>query len=468
MWYIIAKKEILLTRRNQLFLALTLITWLLLAVAGLGGYERTNNLRRQQQAADNTLRHEWEQQEKNPHSAAHFGTWLFKPFTFLSLYDNGLNNFTGTTYRVEAHRQHEVNYSTVQDTDSQLRFGDLSPALVFQLLIPLLIIVLAHGAVSKERENNTLRLVSVQGGNTVGLLWGKILGNYFIILLIVLPALFAILFGIWLFKEPALVTRSLAFCGAYLLYFFIITALTVLVSAWCKRSTGSLFVSLGAWIICCILLPRIITHLADQASPLPSRYVFNRKVQEGYRKGLGNDGGVMERWKRYEQQVLSKYKVDSISKLPVNFTGLSMQFNEDYNSKVYQKVAAETDSLIRRQQTLLEMAALFNPFLAIQQVSMGVSGTDYFHYLDFHQQARRYRDEFIRTLNIELAQNGGASNSFDYKLNAAYFKKSAAFHWQLPPVGKAINWHVLSWLSLAGWLQIIMFLMPITAKKMRL
>ena len=38
MWFIIAKKEIRLARRNYLFLVLTLITWLLLAVAGAGIY----------------------------------------------------------------------------------------------------------------------------------------------------------------------------------------------------------------------------------------------------------------------------------------------------------------------------------------------------------------------------------------------------------------------------------------------
>jgi ABC-2 type transport system permease protein len=466
MWFTIVKKEIRLARRNQLFIVLAAITWLLLIVACIGGYERYKQACRQQQAAGNMLRHEWEEQERNPHSAAHFGTWLFKPFTFLSLYDNGLNNFTGTSYRVEAHKQHEVSYSTVQDTDSQLRFGELSPALVFQLLVPLLIIILAHGAVSSEREQYTLRLVSVQGGNMRGLLWGKILGNYFIMLLTVLPALVVILFGAWLFKEPALLTRSLAFCGAYLVYFFIITALTVMVSAWCKRSTGALFVSLGAWVLCCILLPRIATWWADQASPLPSRYAFNRKIQEGYAKGLGSDGAVMDRRKRYEQQVLKQYKVDQVTKLPVNFSGLSMQYGEDYYSMVYQKVATETDSLIRRQQTLLETVAMFNPFMAIQQASMGVSGTDYFHHLDFHQQARLYRDEFIRRLNMELTNNGGAYGSSDYKAGPAYFKNTAPFHWRLPSAGNAIRWHLLSWVSLAGWLLITFLLMLITAKKM--
>lgn len=466
MWLTVAKKEILQARRNHLFTTLTVITWLLLIVAGIGGYERYCHARMQQQEADAMLRQEWEQQETNPHAAAHFGTWLFKPFTFLSLYDNGLNNFTGSSYRVEAHRQHEINYSTVQDTDSQLRFGELSPALVFQLLVPLLIIILAYGSVSNEKEHNTLRLASVQGGSMTALLWGKILGNYFIIALIVSPALLVITLGAWLFREPALLSRSLAFCGAYLLYFFIIMALTVLVSAWSKHSSGALLTTLGAWMLCCIVLPRVVANWADKAAPLPSRYIFNRKVQDGYRKGLGNDGDVMERNKRYEQQVLSKYKVDSLTKLPVNFDGLAMQYGEEYYAKVYQIAAAETDSLIRRQQTLLEMAALVNPFLALQQVSMGISGTDYFHHLEFHQQAGRYRNQFIRMLNMELAGNGGPYLSYSYKVGPAYFKKSKPFNWRLPSTGNAIRWHALSWASLAGWLLVSLVLVHLTAKNM--
>ncbi len=466
MWLIIAKKEILHARRDKLFLTLAAITWMLLIVAGLGGYERYRHAQQQQAAADSLFRHEWEQQEANPHSAAHFGTWLFKPFTFLTLYDNGLNNFTGLSYRVEAHKQHEVNYSTVQDTDSQLRFGELTMALVFQLLVPLLIILLAYGSISREREQNTLRLVGVQGGSSAALLWGKIAGNYAIVLLLLSPALLFITAGAWFFREPALLTRSLAFSGIYLVYFFLITAITVLVSAWSRSSAASLLTSLGAWVLCCILLPRMTANWADQAAPLPSRHAFNRQIQQGYSKGIGNDGSVLERWNRYQQQVLKQYKVDSVTQLPVNFDGLAMQYGEDYNSKVYGLVAAQTDSLIRRQQTWLETASWANPFMAIQQVSMGLTGTDYFHHLSFHYQAREYRDAFIRVLNLELANNGGPYLSYKYQVGPAYFKKTQPFHWQLPTAGSAIRWHARAWAALAGWLLVIVLLIPVTAKKL--
>lgn len=465
MWLTIAKKEFQSAWRDKLLYLLAAITWLLLLVAGIGGYARYHHAAKQKAEADKLFRHEWEEQEANPHSAAHFGTYLFKPFTFLTLYDNGLNNYTGISYRVEAHKQHEVNYSTMQDTDSQLRFGELTLALVFQLLVPLLIIVIGFGAISRERENNTLRMILVQGGNTRSLLWGKVLGNYAIILAILLPAFLTMTACVWLFQQQAQLPRLLTFTGSYLLYFFVITALTVLVSAWCKRSAASLLVSLGAWAVCCIILPRMIAGWADQSAPLPSRYTFNRKIQEGYSKGLGNDGSVLERRKIYEQQILKKYGIDNVARLPINFDGLSMQYGEDYTSRVYSIVAGETDSIIRRQQQHIEMASFLDPFVAMQQVSMGLAGSDYHHHLSFHRQAQQYRDDFIRMLNMELANNGGPYGSYDYKVGPAYFKKMQDFRYTLPGTAMAIRWHRIAWLSLACWTLLMILFIQLTAHK---
>jgi ABC-2 type transport system permease protein len=466
MWLIIAKKEILLALRDKLFLSLAAIIWLLLIVAAAGGYARYKNGKLQQQTAGSLLQQEWEEQEANPHSAAHFGTWLFKPFNFLTLYDNGLNNFTGISYRVEAHKQHEINYSSVQDTDSQLRFGELSIALVFQLLVPLLIILLAHGAITRERAGNTLRILAVQGAKPSVLIRGKIAGNYAIILMLLLPALVLLATGALILGEPALLKRSLLFCIAYLAWFLLISIFTVLSSAWSRNSTSSLITCLGVWVFCSILLPRMSANWADQAAPLPSRHAFNRAVQQGYSKGMNNDGTAQERRKRYQETILKQYKVDSLNQLPVNFDGLSMQYGEDYNSQVYQQVAKITDSLIRRQQSFLETTALLNPFMAIQQVSMGLTGTDYFHHLSFHQQAREYRDEFIRALNLELAKNGGPHLTYDYKVGPDWFKKTKPFHWQMPSTSDAFGWHASAWTSIGIWLLAACLLIPVTAKKM--
>ena len=97
---------------------------------------------------------------------------------------------------------------------------------------------------------------------------------------------------------------------------------------------------------------------------------------------------------------------------------------------------------------------------------MGLTGTDYFHHLSFHQQAREYRDEFIRALNLELAKNGGPHLTYDYKVGPDWFKQTKPFHWQMPSTSHAFGWHTRAWTSIGIWLLAAFMLIPVTAKKM--
>src|SRR5687768_17314220 len=120
----VAVKEYIVPYRDKVVVLLAVITWLLLAVGTYTGLQRQQQTAQQRERAADMFRHEWEEQEANPHSAAHFGTYLFKPATFLGVYDYGLNRYLGVSYRVEAHVQHEVNQAEAQTMDSQLRFGE--------------------------------------------------------------------------------------------------------------------------------------------------------------------------------------------------------------------------------------------------------------------------------------------------------------------------------------------------------
>jgi ABC-2 type transport system permease protein len=163
MWMIIARKELKEAIRKRVFLVLALLFWSLMGVTAYSSYGHYTNYTGQVKEAENMFRQEWEQQKRNPHSAAHFGTYLFKPLSFLGLYDPGINSYTGNTYRVEAHNQSEMNYAAAQDNDVQQRFGLLTIGLVFQLLMPLLIIFLCAPSITVERGHRTLQILVAQG-----------------------------------------------------------------------------------------------------------------------------------------------------------------------------------------------------------------------------------------------------------------------------------------------------------------
>ena len=79
------------------------------------------------------------QGNKHPHSAAHYGQFAFKPKPVLSFLDVGLDNYTGISVFLEAHKQHEVLFSAAQDSNGMTRFGELTAALILQVYSPCLL-----------------------------------------------------------------------------------------------------------------------------------------------------------------------------------------------------------------------------------------------------------------------------------------------------------------------------------------
>ncbi|MFC4213402.1 ABC transporter permease subunit [Pedobacter lithocola] len=460
----IAKNEIKSALRNTTAILLATIFYLLAGVAVFCGWKNYTTGNEQRKQAKEMFRHEWVEQKANPHSAAHFGTYLFKPFTFISLFDTGLNNYTGNSYRVEAHNQAEMNYAAAQDSDTEMRFGELTIANLFQLFLPMLIIFLCFRSISAERENQTIKLLFAQGLKSSTLLWGKIMGNYILVVGIILPVIITMLVATVL-REPGMIFRMLFFNLGYLIYFLILTCVFVAVSALSKNSKNALISSLGIWVVCFIMAPKLVAGISSRLYPLPSRGEFNKMIEFANSKGLKGDKDRMERYKEYLKKTLLKYKVDSVNQLPVNFDGLSMQNGEDYLSKVYQTINDQVEENINKQQNIAQFFSFLDPFLSMQQLSMALAGTDYEHHIHFHKKAQIYRDEFIRKLNIKMAYGDKNYLQYDYEVGPEFFKTMKDFNYSQPNVTWAISNYQYSLYALVFWLGIaILSINPISKK----
>lgn len=173
----------------------------------------------------------------------------------------------------------------------------------------------------------------------------------------------------------------------------------------------------------------------------------------------------MGRYKDYLNQTLAKYKVDSLTQLPINFDGLSMQNGEDYLTKVYFNYAKDVESKINQQQHVQQFAAFIDPFLSMQQLSMAYAGTDYDHHIDFHKHAQHYRDEFIRKLNLEMAFGDKLQLKYDFKVGPDFFKTMQDFEYQQPQLGWAIQKQQYALYALLLWLVFVLALVPFVSKK---
>ncbi len=450
---LIAKNECRQTLRDRRFWLLTALVWLLVLTATVVGFQSYRTLKAERETAAREARSQWlGQGDKNPHSAAHYGTYAFRPKSELSFVDFGIDSFVGTAIYLEGHRQNEARYSAAQDAGTLLRFGELTVAFVLQLLLPLLIVFLGFNAVSREREDNTLRLLLAQGIGGRALILGKITGLSGVMLLVLLPALLLCCSLLFFNAESDFTADSLV-RSYWLILFYSLYGLawvigSVLVSAHSRSSARSLLVLVGFWMVACILIPKATANLGATLYPTPTRFTVTKALHEDVEKGLDGHNPADERVKALEKQVLGRYGVDSVSKLPINFDGLAMQEGEKYTSRVYARHMGELQTTFTRQNRVSDWASLINPYLAIRNLSMALAGSDYSQTVDFSRAAEAYRFHMVEFLNKYMRDH---SETGDWKFKVNIWKTLPDFQYQPPSAGTVLSHYGLAIGSLLIW-----------------
>ena len=132
------------------------------------GLRHYQDLSAQHELAQNKVREQWlSQPEQNPHSGAHYGTYAFKPKTFLSSVDTGVEPYVGAAVWLEAHNQNQFQARPAEDATAVERFGQLTAAVVLQILLPLLSILVSFSVFAGEREG-AFQDVSADAGVEMG------------------------------------------------------------------------------------------------------------------------------------------------------------------------------------------------------------------------------------------------------------------------------------------------------------
>lgn len=460
--FIIVRKDLRGLFRDHTATLSLFIIWLLLVASGIMTYASWFAERQNESKARLKFRRQWEQQHINPHDAAHYGTFLFKPATLLSFFDPGLNDYFGSTYRVEAHKQNELSHVKVAESEASPRFGSLSFSLILQFLVPLLLFYVASSSITGEKESGTWRMLLAHGASPAKIIWQKVWANYLFALVIILPLCLAFSGVIWL-SDGLLLSRFLFLTSCYLIYYLVVVIIGVLVSGLSKHSGNALITVLMIWLLIFVLLPSSFTTIADSQSPLMSRATFKNNVEQGYKNGLNGHDPYYKRGERNVKDLLAKYHADSLSQLPVDAAGITMQMNEEYQNMVFEYYYGQVERGLIRQQVFLNRASFLNPYLALKRVSMSACGTDFYQHNDFFAQARHYRNTLISTLNMAVAEHPQKNNN-PYLADPVFFKNQPEFNYQLPAVSKVMSWQFLPILALLFWLIISVLLLQLATK----
>jgi ABC-2 type transport system permease protein len=464
----IARKEFTETLRDGRFrlVALTVLVLLLVSVLVSRNYYQT--VSRQHESARQVAREHWENQgEKNPHSAAHFGTYAFKPAYPLSIVDNGLDKFLGVSLFLEAHRQNEAQFKAIEDSNALARFGELTPTFVLLYLVPLLIIMVAYGSFSGEKENGTLGLLLSHGISRRQLALGKIAGTWLVLLLLTAPV-----FGIGLLflgTSTGVSTEEFSRYGlivlTFLLYFGIFIHVSVLVSALARRSGLALIGLLGFWIVSCLLVPRATTNLAKGLYPSPSAVAYNKALKADLESGVDGHAPYSEFSKKFEQATLEQYGVDSVHQLPFNYWGLLMQEGEKHEKVVYDKHMRAIHDLYRNQLAVHRASAFLSPTILARMLSMSFARTDLEAHFHFQQEAEDYRIRLVGDLNDDLRDNF-AYDDWDTKRDNAFFKTNVRFDYRPLPLATTVQQAQANFWRLGLWFAASLLLALLAAARM--
>lgn len=452
----IARKELTEMLRDGRFRWAAAIVFALLLAALVMGGKHYRDVKRQHDLAQAETREQWlRQPAKNPHSAAHYGIYAFKPKLLPALLDRGVDGFVGQSVWLEAHKQNEFKFRPAQDATAVQRCGELTAATVMQLLLPLLIILLSFSAFAGEREAGTLRQLLSLGVKKTDLGWGKALGIAGALSVLIVPATIIGIVALALTAENdrlgANAPRMALMFASYLLYFGVFIGLALAVSAKAKSSQLALVVLLAFWIVNGLIAPRAASDLARRVHPTPSAFAFQQAIDREMQHGPDGHDTADKRAEALKQRVLKQYGVDKLEALPVSFAGISLQEGEEHGNVVFDKHYSALWNRFEQQNRLKQMAGVFAPLLAIHSVSMGLAGTDFAHHRDFAAAAESYRRMLVKKMNDDMTINAGQQN-FSYLAQPAVWQSVAGFAYDAPSAGWALRKQTVSLALLALWL----------------
>ncbi len=392
---------------------------------------------------------------KNPHAAAHFGQYAFKPWSPLSLAIPRVSFYEGTAVWMEAHKQNPDSFTPARDRGAAGRNATLSLAFVLQKMMPLVIILLAFSAFTRERERGTLRQLLSLGVAPADLFAGKSIAFTLMLALLLLPALIGGGAALWLFRSSAafplsdLLARSGWLFLVYALYLSGWLALTLAVSARARTSGTALTVLIGFWIVSSFAVPRIMSDVVKHSPRLPTMLEFQTEIAEQKKRDFGHSTDHPA-YAAFLAAVLQEYKVDAVEKLPVNLRGLSLRKSDEVGYAIYDAAFHALYEKIYRQDLLRAVLGPLFPSLAIEQLSMSFAGSDnraHFHFISEVEKHRRV----IQTMASEDLIHNAANGDESYAASPELWAKMPSFSYRAAPVDTVAASQLPVLLLLACW-----------------
>lgn len=408
----VTRKELVGTWRDRRVVrALGLIVVLYLAALGLARWQH-DQAWAEYEFAREQVRHSWlEQGERNPHDAGHWGTYVFRAPSPLSIIDRGAVDYMGSWIHLETHRQNDARHKPAREATGFFRLGGFTPGQVAILLLPLALLIMTHAAVTSEIEGGTAALLRATGVQPDTLYLGKLLAAFLFAAAWAVPLL--LLTGVVVATAPGAAADTAAATTAALLLLLLYAALFVVlgvgISAVATSSSQALAVSFCAWALLCLVVPRVAASVAQAAAPTPTAFEFRQVLEDERENRWGiayrGRGTFREVYRQAEEAAMREAGVTDPDALLIDPFGLAIEETEQEGQRAYEASFRRVLESFQEQARLQQAFALLSPQVALAGALSGLAGGDIASHLRFADAAELYRRQLMNRLNLDIAYN---------------------------------------------------------------
>lgn len=390
------------------------------------------------------------QPDRHPHRVVHAGDFVFKSPGPLSRIDWGIESQVGRSVFLEGHRQNTANFSDAALSGGLLRLGDLSPSLVVQQWLPLLILLAGAASLAGERQSGVLATSLIGGARGAELVFGKTAALWAFGLLMAAPAFIALVVAAE--ADPRIVARAAGLGASFAAALGLAAIGTVLVSSLARSVLTALLAGVVAWFALVAVVPRAVSNLVEVAMPAPTQAEVEQRIATALAKiGDAHDPSSAH-FAAFRQRVLDEHGVSRIEDLPVNFGGLVMLEGERLTTDA---IGAEVDRQRDAWAHQVDRASMLGwllPTLAVRDAAQVFAGTDLAHHRNFLDQAEQRRFATVQALNDLHATQIAALNDRDQKLDAGHWAKVPRAEIDLPALRNTASTLATASAQLILWL----------------
>jgi ABC-type transport system involved in multi-copper enzyme maturation permease subunit len=417
MFMTIVRKELQTLFHSPRFLILFGVCSLLILLSvhvGINEYEVSV----QQYDAARTL---VSQQLQEKRSWSSFDTMVYREPDPLQVFVTGVQNDVGRLADITPREAAALRRSIYSDDPLFAVFRHFDFVLIVQIVLALFAILFTYDAINGEREAGTLKLALANPVPRATWVAAKFTGAW---LGVLVPFSLPILLGVLLVElqgvplTAAHWPKLLAVLGVSGLYITFFVAGGLMISTFTRRPAVSFLISLVAWVIFVLILPRVGLMAATQLSPVPS--VAELKGQQ--------DTFAKDRWDRYLDQLSEVMR--ERSRLTAGLSPAErdryedehmwewLQEDEARRKVVEAEIEAHNTRLWedlrnrkQRQEQLAYTLTRFSPASLYQLAVMNLAGTDVDLKHRYEEALGRYREEVTAYAEARAAETGD-SNMF--------------------------------------------------------